>query len=292
MKAPLLLGNNIPKMDEVALGVVKNVDAINISQDALGVQAQRVWTAPGPGAGRLDGVNSASAVAAHCSESRQTQVWKHVNGNLVTTDASGRQWCLHDVEGTEEVGSWRARVCSEASSTRFEQVKLSNGGTAVVTPGGGHLTVNNAFGGSGPVQHTRYLSTDHTRSESAAWVRKPVGTESAFRLMAADRTRIRDDDKMGGVKLGGDFCLDLANDGDLEVWAGPLANKRWAVALLNRDATSAAPITVNYTMFNATATSTFDIRDVWSGQDIGSHQGSYTSTVAPQAVTYLILTPP
>ena len=32
MKAPLLLGNDIPKMDAVALAVVKNKDALAVSQ--------------------------------------------------------------------------------------------------------------------------------------------------------------------------------------------------------------------------------------------------------------------
>ena len=41
------LGNDIRKMDTVALSVVKNKDALDISQDPLGVQAQRVWSAPG-----------------------------------------------------------------------------------------------------------------------------------------------------------------------------------------------------------------------------------------------------
>lgn len=38
------------------------------------------------------------------------------------------------------------------------------------------------------------------------------------------------------------FCLDLAGDGGLEVWAGPLTAGRWAVALFNR-ALVTAPIT-------------------------------------------------
>jgi hypothetical protein len=66
MKAPLLLGNDIRKMDEVALGVVKNKDALNISQDSLGIQAQRVWSARGPSSltDRLNPDMSAAAVAA------------------------------------------------------------------------------------------------------------------------------------------------------------------------------------------------------------------------------------
>ena len=44
-----------------------------------------------------------------------------------------------------------------------------------------------------------------------------------------------------------------------QVWAGPLSGKKWAVALLNRDPQLNATITVSYTMFNATAASSFAV---------------------------------
>jgi hypothetical protein len=110
--------------------------------------------------------------------------------------------------------------------------------------------------------------------------------------MAADRAGVLDDDKVGTVNTGsGDFCLDLVRDSDSEIWAGPLADNKWAVALLNRDSAANATITVEYNMFNASAGASFDVRDVWAGQDVGPHKGSFTATVNPQAVTYLILTP-
>ena len=91
------------------------------------------------------------------------------------------------------------------------------------------------MGASGPVAHTRYLSADEDRTPASRWLREPAGG-AAFRLMAGDRVGIRSDDKVGGVVLGGDFCLDLVQDMDSEVWAGSLAGKKWAVALLNRHA--------------------------------------------------------
>ena len=62
---------------------------------------------------------------------------------------------------------------------------------------------------------------------------------------------------VGGVTFGGDFCLDLVRDGDAEVWAGPLAGNKWAVALLNRNPSANATITANWTMFNASAGASF-----------------------------------
>jgi hypothetical protein len=326
MKAPLLLGNDIRKMDKVALGVVMNKDALAISQDALGVQAQRVWVSGNNGVGssldQLDlnpAVGSAAAVAARCDPSRSTQAWKEVDGVLSTTDSQGVEWCMRDVHGTEEVGSWMGVACTTASPLSagvvatpltFKQQQMhgnnsnNNSGNLIqagtlTTPLGGQLAVNNAEGASGPVPHTRYLSTTQSRSFSAnsTWLRKRVGgngvptADGLFSLMATDRVGMRDDDKVGGVTRGGDFCLDLVQDADSEVWAGPLADKKWAVALLNRNANAPAKITLNYTMLNTTAGASFAVKDVWEGQDVGTFKGAFTATVQSQSVAYLVLTP-
>ena len=77
----------------------------------------------------------------------------------------------------------------------------------------------------------------------------------------------------------------------LQVWAGPLSNSRWAVALLNRDPLANATITVDWSMLNASATATFALLDVWAAESVGAHTGSFTADIPPQAVSYLILTP-
>jgi alpha-galactosidase len=125
LQAPLLLGNDIRKMDTVALGVVMNKDALSISQDALGVQGQRVSTKPAGGSdgGLIAGV-SAAAVAATCDRSRPTQVWEDHNGVLTTTDRNGAKWCVEDTEGTETVGSWRGAPCAISIGTVL-QVRLA-----------------------------------------------------------------------------------------------------------------------------------------------------------------------
>ena len=94
-----------------------------------------------------------------------------------------------------------------------------------------------------------------------------------------------------GVSTGGDFCLDVVQESDAEVWAGPLSDRRWAVALLNRDPLANATITVDWSMLNASATATFALLDVWAAESVGAHTGSFTADIPPQAVSYLILTP-
>ena len=91
---------------------------------------------------------------------------------------------------------------------------------------------------------------------------------------------------------GGDWCLDITNDGDSEVWAGALADNKWSIALLNRHASAAANITLDYvSMLNATKGTSFAVRSIWDATDVGTHKDSYTAEVAQQAVKYLILTP-
>ena len=315
MKAPLLLGNDIRKMDTVALGVVKNQDALAISQDALGVQAQRVSAKPGaepsPAGDIMGSSSSLAAVVTPCDPSRLTQTWTKFSssGVLKTTDAAGSEWCLSDVEGTEAVGSWRAIPCAGADASapamaKFQHMELTNTTTvALVTNAGSHLTPENKHGASGPVAHSRYLSADprERTSPTSSWLLEPVdapggGSDGGadgggFRLMASDRVNIRDDDKQGNVSMGGDFCLDIVADLDSEVWVGPLAEKKWAVALLNRHILANASITLDWAMLNVSATTSFDVRDIWEGKDLGKMTGKFVANVKPRAVTYLLLEP-
>ena len=139
---------------------------------------------------------------------------------LTTTDGNGGKWCLEDTEKTEAVGSWRGVPCADLTAgTALAQTSGTDEvATALVTGSGAHLAWNNQLGASGPVPHSRYLSADSSRSPESRWLRSPLDS-GAFQLMASDRVGVRDDDKAGGLSLGGDFCLDLVADMDSEVWA-------------------------------------------------------------------------
>jgi hypothetical protein len=221
------------------------------------------------------------------------------------------EWCLRDVDRTEEVGSWRGIPCAALSGEMTKLVRPTDehgysdgyGGfraVALRTTSGARLAPNNAHGASGPVPHSRYLGVEHTASATSTWLHVPREANSssehtaAFGLMVAGgRDDIIDDDKVGGVRTGRaeGWCLDLVQDADEEVWAGPLDQKKWAVALLNRHPTTASTMSVDYTMFNATAGASFSVQDVWQGKSQGVHKGSYSASVPPQGVAYLILTP-
>lgn len=107
---------------------------------------------------------------------------------------------------------------------------------------------------------------------------------------------VLDDDLVGNVTVGGDFCLDLVTGGTLEVWAAPLTGARWAVALFNRSPADDT-ITVEWGVLSMPGgaapppTASFTVRDVWAGVNLGPFNASYSAPVVSRGVALLILTP-
>ena len=93
MKAPLILGNDIPNMDAATLGVLANKEAIAVNQDAWGAQARRVSVQRPAnstlGASPFDNI----AVVAPCDAASPTQAWKFVNTSGGAPDGLYLQPC-------------------------------------------------------------------------------------------------------------------------------------------------------------------------------------------------------
>ena len=94
----------------------------------------------------------------------------------------------------------------------------------------------------------------------------------------------------------GDFCT---NAGDCQVWARPLADGSWAMALFNRQPFDkaqpaavghAATITGNWSSLPSPppAGAKLKVRDVWLGQDLGMFAGSFTAKDVPPHATVFI----
>ena len=107
---------------------------------------------------------------------------------------------------------------------------------------------------------------------------------------AADHLGIIDDDLIGHVTSGGDFCLDIMTGGMLEVWAGPLVGGRIAVALFNRSP-GVDTISALWADIGAGAGRAYLVRDVWAGADRGAFTGSYAATVPAHSTVFLVLSP-
>ena len=205
------------------------------------------------------------------------------------------QWCLRNVGGCE--GMWSGVSCQEnGDATLFSPMRVGPpppGGSgpshySLVQAGG--LTGpgwNNQPGASGPWPHTRYVT-----GNGGMWT-LDLSLPSTP-VLASDSLGIIDDDLVGGVSLGGEFCLDLVTGGMLEVWATPLLGGAWGVGLFNRSPGNDT-ITVSWGMLPAGSpippTASFDVRDVWAAADRGSFTGQYTTSVASRSVALLILKP-
>jgi len=200
-------------------------------------------------------------------------------GTLSTKDAAGNEWCIG--QGTV----WGGFPC-ESNSMTFSpnrQGPIVNGFANYTVD----LSYSNGQGESGPWPHSRYVAAGgNTFTINLAAAQTPSGST----IEAADHTGIINDNLVGNVTLGGDFCLDLVTGGMLEVWAAPLSGNRWSIAVFNRSP-GADVATVTWDMFGVSTSTTFAVRDVWAAADKGSFTGSYTTAVGDHTAVLLVLTP-
>ncbi len=82
----------------------------------------------------------------------------------------------------------------------------------------------------------------------------------------------------------------VRDDGDLEVWARPLADGGRAVILFNRG-TKAAQITVNWPEIGYTKDVPAQVRDLWQHKDLGAFKGGFGAAVPGHGVVMVRITP-
>ncbi|HYA48253.1 MAG TPA: glycoside hydrolase family 27 protein, partial [Burkholderiales bacterium] len=82
----------------------------------------------------------------------------------------------------------------------------------------------------------------------------------------------------------------VRDDGDLEVWARPLADGGRAVIFLNRGLKPAA-VAVNWVELGYPKTLEAKVRDLWKHQDLGAFKGSFQATVEGHGVVMVHLMP-
>ncbi len=75
-------------------------------------------------------------------------------------------------------------------------------------------------------------------------------------------------------------------DGDLEVWARPLADGTVAVGLFNRG-TQPATVTANFAACGMAGKQ--PVRDVWKRKDLGSFSNEFRATVAPHGCAFVVV---
>ena len=164
LKSPLLLGNDLTRMDAATLAVVSNADALRVSQDALRAAVRRLRVAPPRNATLGATPWDAVAVVALCDPNRPTQKWKWpggagVNATLTTADAGKTPFCLVSAPSKESyVGSSNATLCSDAGLATWAVAPFNGSGenyTIIQSPHGPPLWWYTQPLGSGPVPHTQ-----------------------------------------------------------------------------------------------------------------------------------------
>ena len=71
-------------------------------------------------------------------------------------------------------------------------------------------------------------------------------------------------------------CLTIEQD--LEIWSGPLQNQSVAVLFLNRNSSGNESVTIQWKDLQWMDNRTALVRDIWTRQDLGLFQHSFTSS--------------
>lgn len=82
----------------------------------------------------------------------------------------------------------------------------------------------------------------------------------------------------------------VKNNGDLEVWAGPLSNNKIAVVLWNRGS-SRATVTAYWSDIGLDPTTTVNARDLWAHSNQPSVKGQISADLDSHACKMHVLTP-
>ena len=82
----------------------------------------------------------------------------------------------------------------------------------------------------------------------------------------------------------------VMQDGDREVWAGPLDDGSVAVVLFNKGDSSVS-ITAQWKDIFLQPNQSATVKDLWAHKDMGSMTGSVTATVASHGVVMYRITP-
>lgn len=85
-------------------------------------------------------------------------------------------------------------------------------------------------------------------------------------------------------------CRAVHIPGEYDVWVRPLSGIRWAVGLFNRS-TEVKTIGFAYETLGITNAMRAKITDVWSGDEMGIHMGSYETPVQPHETKVLTVQP-
>jgi len=138
------------------------------------------------------------------------------------------------------------------------------------------------------------MTTPEYRAHFSFWalLAAPLMAGNDVRSMTPDTGEILTNTEVIAInqdKLGREGRR-VKKDGDLEVWARPLADGSRAVILFNRG-TSESDIAVAWQEIAYPAHLSAKVRDLWAHKDLGAFTGSFSAKVAPHSVVMVTIAP-
>lgn len=316
LKSPLLIGCDLATITPGDLAILSNEEVIAVSQDALGVQASRVWSSASAGSGSAgadkgvpvgkSGICGSeelpqNIVIAPCNAADPLQAWTVQGNGSITQAATGECLELDSGQGGCCSQSWSvwtnnaaANMCGDPASCCGNKQQLWSLDPANL------YVVNNASGQCLTVTiagqtNVGLLPCQGALRELQTWDFQPTGNTSGVRTGRFVSTFVPSSAPSGS----GPYCLARTPDvagGASEVWAGPLASPQGSlvVLLFNRNNAATTNITVTWSMLSGLGvggSDVFEVRDLWAHAHMGQYSGSYTAAVPVHGTAMLRFTP-
>jgi len=259
-KSPLLIGCDVTNLSNDTLTILTNSEVIAINQDPLGVQAARVASTPSSGGTVTPGV---PVIGSACSGSASQQ-WTINNDKTIRHVQSGL--CMDIPNCATSAGTqlelWDCHVGqpNEECNSLNQQWHVNSNGSITSLLDGQCVDLYNSVG-----PQVQTFSCNGGSNQQWSY-------DQATKALKADSQ-----------------CLSV-DEGDLEVYAGPLADKSIAVVLFNR-ASAAFSITANWADIGLASTTKATVRDLWRHADLGTYSNSFTASVASHGVVMVKVTP-
>lgn len=292
MKSPLLLGCDLtqPACYNYTW-IFKNSEVLAINQDALGVQAKRVWS-QGPqgvpyGKSGQCGQEELpqNTIIAPCNASDPLQQWNMLPNGTIYLPATGECLQLDSGQGGCCSQGWTVWTNNVASAMCNDPASCCGSKQQLWDYSADALQIISNVSGQ--------CVTVHAESLHQVGVSPCSGLMSGLQewdYVPSTGQFVSSVSPPGGAKS----CLARTPDvrgGATEVWAGPLANGDTAVLLFNRNMPGPANITVTWSMLGLAPSAGMKVRDLWAHADMGTVNGAYTAQADVHGVVMLRLSP-
>jgi len=261
MKAPLLIGCDVRKMDKQTLELLGNEEIIAVNQDPLGIQGYKLVSRP-------TNTTIFDVMMTKCLADPQ-QKWD-VNGDKICMRRDAKK-CLTATDIKD-----RGNVFVSPTPSKFILKRIS----------GEKYSINLENTNLCVAAETEWWHRDLSQTSNG------IGPNILLRpCNTNDKLQIWTYNEQLGIFMfdEGKGCMTIDFTYQSEVWGGPLQGKRWAVVLLHRGLGPDAQICVDFRILGIE--SAVKVRDIYEKKDLGVFKNKYCASIPQHAAKMLILTP-